>query len=129
MNPNVFEFTPLDMGIARVQFNLKKSIGALDENEFDTISERYMSKNPTMPFFTVDVCCFRNVSLEKPFVLQVEMMSQSGTCIKRTAELNSKEALLQVIARDDFLFFCKKLVVELLGDDVLDEEIKNPKKN
>ena len=115
MDPNVFEINPLDLGIAEIQFKLKRQIEAIkDTSDFDLISEKFISKSPCMIPFTIEVRCFMDTSVENGLVIQIHLYDKEGKGIMVEGKTESKEDLLQEIECRDFFFSCKKLVLEFL---------------
>lgn len=123
MNPNVFEIDPLDLGISRIQFNLSKRIRGVEADVFDVISEKYESRDSTMPLFSIEVNCFPKTE-KGGVVLQFIFKTVSGERLERSTLPKSKEEIMQAVENRKFLLFCKQMVVQLLGDEVLDEDIR-----
>lgn len=123
MNPNVFEINPLDMGIAKIQFNLSKRIQEMEAEVFEAISEKYESRDSTMPLFSIEVNCFPKTE-KGGVVLQFIFKTVSGERLERSTVLSSKDEIMQAVENQEFLLFCKQMVVQLLGDEVLDEDIR-----
>lgn len=123
MNPNVFEIDPLDLGISRIQFNLSKRIRGVEADVFEVISEKYESRDSTMPLFSIEVNCFPKTE-RGGVVLQFIFKTVSGERLERFTVPKSKDEIVQVVENRKFLLFCKQMVVQLLGDEVLDEDIR-----
>lgn len=128
MNPKVFEINPLDMGIAGVQWKLTKRIKNIESDAFDRITEMYESRSPTMPPFSVEVNCFPDTE-KGGIVLQFIFKAVNGDTMEKSTTLKTKEELLEVVENQDFLFFCKRMLVKLLGEEVLDEDIRKERLN
>lgn len=123
MNPKVFEINPLDMGIAGVQWKMAKHIKNIESDTFDRISEMYESRNPMIPPFSVEVNCFPDKE-KGGIVLQFIFKAVNGDSMEKSTTLKTKVELLEVVENQDFLFFCKRMLVKLLGEEVLDEDIR-----
>ena len=123
MNPNIFEMAPLDLGISKIQHNLIKHIKNIETDVFERFDEIYESCNLAMPLFSIEICCFADKEKDG-IVLQFIFKSISGKVLEKTTKPLTRENILIVVENQDFLFFCKRMTVQLLGDEVLDEELK-----
>lgn len=123
VKPDVFETNPLDVGIARIQFNLIKRISAIESDAFEKLSEKFESKDPDLDLLSIEVTCFPDVETNVIF-LQFFFKAVSGVSVNKSAKLETKEEVLKLVENKDFFFFCKRMVVQLLESATQNEKEK-----
>lgn len=103
-----FEVEPLDINIAKVQFNMIKNLNT--DNINFPISESFENHDPTLKISEVKVVCKK----EENYILDVEVSdSKKDKKYFYTLKSGTKEEITEYLNNKIFLFGIKELVLEI----------------
>lgn len=114
-----FELNPLDMNIAKMQFNLqKRAIREIPEHgDFAPLVEKYTSKDPTLNISQVEVVCqFLNKDVPKKTQrsLEINVTDKSGiNSYNYVLAQGDKNEIINAINKNDFLELCKSVTLSV----------------
>ena len=118
-----FEINPLDVGIARIQFNLQKNLERLipEHGDFSPIVEKFISKDPDIDISEIKVMCrFLNVDAPKKNLRNIELYITDKAGINTYRFIvaqGEKKDMLDAINNKHFFEVCKS--VALCVDEIM----------
>lgn len=114
-----FEVNPLDLNIAKIQYNLSRRLEREipDNGDFASVTEEFISKDPTTELDSVKVVCkhVKDGSIKNDTrCLEVYCTNKAQT-IKRNAQLctGKKKDILDYLKGNDFFQICKKTAKQI----------------
>lgn len=115
----VFEVNPLDVNLAKIQFNLTKRLEREipEHGDFAQIVERYISKDPTLNISTIEVLCKKSNIESKKDMLRTLVLNISDKANINTysCELlnGEKSEIIKAVNDKNFFETCKAIVLEV----------------
>jgi len=114
-----FEVNPLDVNLAKIQFNLTKRLEREipEHGDFAQVVERYISKDPTLNISTIEVLCKKSNIESKKDMLRTLVLNISDKASINTysCELinGEKTEIIKAVNSKDFFETCKAIVLEV----------------
>ena len=106
-----FEVDPLDINIAKVQFNLIKTFSS--DNLELPVSEKFENNDPTLKISEVNVCCNEDKSAENNLILDAEVIDKTEKKYVYTLKTGNKSDIAAYLDNKEFLFAIKELVLTI----------------
>jgi len=105
-----FEVNPLDINLARIQFNMQNTISSTKGNE--NIREVYESKDPTLNISFVE--CVYLINGDNCQIILIVTDKSGLNKSEHNIILSSKQNVVDFIYSREFLFTCKKIILEIV---------------
>lgn len=115
MEKTSFKINPLDINLAKMQFNLIKKIesDSFFDEEFKLSVEKYQSKDPTLDISDVSIILNKTLENKEEFILSIEILNKQKTK-KEEFELfkGSRKNLISFIKSTSFFEKAKVLILK-----------------
>lgn len=114
-----FELNPLDMNIAKMQFDLqKRAIREIPEHgDFAPVIEKYLSKDPTLNISQIEIFCkFLNKDVPKKTqrTLEINVADKSGlNTYNYVLATGDKNEIIEALNKNNFLEICKSVALSV----------------
>lgn len=113
-----FEVNPLDVNLAKIQFNLTKrlELEIPPHGDFAQVVESYISKDPTLKISAIEVICKKsNIDSPKQKLRTLQLKVTDKTKNSYIYEIASgeKKDILEAINNTTFFETCKTLILDI----------------
>ena len=107
-----FKIDPLDINIAKIQFNLQKRLPAeiSEADNYSTIIEKYVSKDPTLNIKSIEIKCNKS-DVKNSNTLEIIILNKNKNEYKCIIAKGDKKNINSIIKEKDFFRLCKTIAL------------------